>query len=305
MAKFVDLQLSAPSGNVTARIGVRGAQLKSLQRGGVEFIQQHEETPEVPWSAGIVMAPWVNRIDGGKWTQNGITHTLPITDETYRNAIHGLVCFEDFQILAQTESAVRLGRVIKSTDGYPFEIDFRVEYHLQPDGIAVRHIAVNKSTEPAPFATGAHPYVILGDEPLDRATIRVAARTYVASDERMLPVSREFTDNTPFDLTGGVVVDHLRVDTSYGNIQRTDDGIASASLIGSGLGLELWQDSKFTYTHIFVTPNFSGPTGKCLALAIEPTTGPANNFNTGESLIWLSPEKIWKASWGIRLLDLN
>jgi len=305
MATFIDLRLNGPDGELTARIGVRGAQLKSLQREGVEFIQQHEELPEVPWSAGIVMAPWVNRIDAGKWTQNGVSYTLPITDEAFGNAIHGLVSYEDFDVLAQTESAVRLGRVIKPVEGYPFEIDFRLEYHLQPDGIAVRHIAVNHSSQPAPFATGAHPYLVLGDEPLDRATIRVAARTYVASDERMIPVSREFTDNTPFDLTGGVVVDHLRVDNSYGNLQRNDQGIASASLIGSELGLEVWQDSKFSYTHIFVTPNFSGPSGKCLAVAVEPTTGPANNFNTGEALIWLEPEKVWRGSWGIRISSLG
>jgi aldose 1-epimerase len=305
MATFIDLRLNGPDGELTARIGVRGAQLKSLQREGVEFIQQHEELPEVPWSAGIVMAPWVNRIDAGKWTQNGVSYTLPITDEAFGNAIHGLVSYEDFDVLAQTESAVRLGRVIKPVEGYPFEIDFRLEYHLQPDGIAVRHIAVNHSAQPAPFATGAHPYLVLGDEPLDRATIRVAARTYVASDERMIPVSREFTDNTPFDLTGGVVVDHLRVDNSYGNLQRNDQGIASASLIGSELGLEVWQDSKFSYTHIFVTPNFSGPSGKCLAVAVEPTTGPANNFNTGEALIWLEPEKVWRGSWGIRISSLG
>lgn len=301
MASFIDLRLNGPNGELTARIGGRGAQLKSLQREGVEFIQQHEDLPEVPWSAGIVMAPWVNRIDAGKWTQNGVSYTLPITDEAFGNAIHGLVSYEGFDVLAQTESAVRLGRVIKPVEGYPFEIDFRVEYHLQPDGIAVRHIAVNHSAQPAPFATGAHPYLVLGDEPLDRATIRVAARTYVASDERMIPVSREFTDNTPFDLAGGVVVDHLRVDNSYGNLQRNDQGIASASLIGSELGLEVWQDSKFSYTHIFVTPNFAGPSGKCLAVAVEPTTGPANNFNTGEALIWLEPEKVWRGSWGIRI----
>ena len=305
MGQFIELQLDAPGGRLTARIGTRGAQLKSLQRSGVEFIQQHEELPEVPWAAGIVMAPWVNRIDGGKWAQNGVSYTLPITDEAFGNAIHGLVSYEDFEVLAQNESAVRLGRLIKATDGYPFEIDFRIEYHLQPDGIAVRHIAVNKSADPAPFATGAHPYLVLGNEPLDRATVRLAARTYVATDDRMIPVSREFTDKTPFDLTGGVLVDHLRIDTTYGNIQRSDDGISSASLIGSDLGLELWQDSKFSHTHIFVTPNFSGPAGKCLAIAIEPTTGPANNFNTGEALIWLSPETIWRGNWGIRILDLN
>ena len=301
MSSFIDLRLEGPGASLTARIGVRGAQLKSLQRNNVEFVQQHADLPAVPWAAGLVMAPWVNRIDAGQWTQNGVSYSLPITDTVFGNAIHGLVMFEDFEVLAQTESAVRLGRTIKPIDGYPFEIDFRVEYHLQPDGLAVRHIAVNHSAEPAPFATGAHPYLVLGDEPIDRATIRVAARTYVASDERMLPVSREFTDRSPFDLTGGVVIDNLRIDTTYGNLKRDDAGMASASIIGLDLGLELWQDSKFTHTHVFVTPDFSGPNGKCLAVAIEPTTGPANNFNSGESLIWLEPKKLWRGSWGIRL----
>ena len=304
MSKFVELELAGDAGVVTALIGTRGAQLRSLKRKGVEFIQQHAELSEVPWAAGLVMAPWVNRIRDGRWSQHGVNHQLPITDSEFGNAIHGLVMFENFEILAQTESAVRLQRIIKPIDGYPFEIDFRVEYHLQSDGIAVRHFAVNHSNKEAPFATGAHPYLKLGTEPLDRATIRVAARTYVATDERRLPVSREFTDRTKFDLTGGVLIDNLRVDNTFGNLRRNDSGIASASLIGSQLGVELWQDSSFTHSHIFVTTDFLGPDGRCLAVAIEPTTGPANNFNSGEGLIWLNPRQIWRGTWGIRILDV-
>lgn len=304
MNQQVNLSLQLPEGELTAAIGLKAAQLQSLQLASTQFIQQHLDAPEIPWSAGIIMAPWVNRIEDGVWHQNGQEYRLPITEPKFNNAIHGLLTHTNFEILARTESAVRLGATIKPTPGYPFEIEFRVEYHLVKTGISVRHIAINHGSQLAPFATGAHPYFVLGDEPLDRATIRVAARTYTATDERMLPVSREFTDKSSFDLSGGVPINSLRIDTTFGNLARDDSGMATASIIGSNLGIELWQDTSFTNCHIFITDKFDGPQGKCLAIAIEPTTGPANNFNTGEGLIWLSPEKVWRGTWGVRLLNL-
>jgi aldose 1-epimerase len=35
------------------------------------------------------------------------------------------------------------------------------------------------------------------------------------------------------------------------------------------------------------------------AIAIEPQTGPANAFNSKEDLIWLEPDQVFEASWGV------
>ena len=43
--------------------------------------------------------------------------------------------------------------------------------------------------------------------------------------------------------------------------------------------MSLWQDANCGYVHVFVTTEFPGRTK---AVAIEPMTGPANAFNSGD-----------------------
>jgi aldose 1-epimerase len=39
--------------------------------------------------------------------------------------------------------------------------------------------------------------------------------------------------------------------------------------------------------------------GRSRAVAVEPMTGPANAFNSGEGLRWLAPGESFTMSWGI------
>jgi aldose 1-epimerase len=47
---------------------------------------------------------------------------------------------------------------------------------------------------------------------------------------------------------------------------------------------------------VFVTREFPG---RRKAVAIEPMTGPANAFNSGDSLRWLAPGESFTMTWGI------
>jgi aldose 1-epimerase len=58
----------------------------------------------------------------------------------------------------------------------------------------------------------------------------------------------------------------------------------------------LWQDENFRYTHVFVSRKFPG---RRIAVALEPQTGPANAFNSGQDLGWLDPGQETSLEWGI------
>ena len=55
-------------------------------------------------------------------------------------------------------------------------------------------------------------------------------------------------------------------------------------------------------TKLSRTSTFSSQTqfpGRFKAVAIEPMTGPANAFNSGDGLRWLAPGEAFTMSWGI------
>jgi aldose 1-epimerase len=85
------LSLNTNSGLLTAVITEVGASLRSLRLGAVDLIQQYPENDMPPKRAGVVMAPWSNRIDGGKWVLEGGELQLPINEVPLNNAIHGLL----------------------------------------------------------------------------------------------------------------------------------------------------------------------------------------------------------------------
>ena len=300
----IQLTHQSPAGLFAVRVGSRGAQLISLTLEGVEFIQPVAQGYPVPWSAGIAMAPWVNRIEDGEWSQGGKTYSVPLSEPKFHNAIHGFVSDAEFELIESGDNFALLQIGIPATTGYPFLVRYQVEYRVTNDGLVVTHRALNLGKVAAPFATGAHPYFVVGKEDLAAATIVVPAATIVETDDRLLPTQTVSTEGHQFDLRVGRNVGQLRMDNTLGGLQRGTDGLFRAQLRGQAVAVEVWQGAEFNHCHIFVTDQFSGPFGKTLAIAIEPTTGPANNFNSGTDLLWLSPEVEWSGSWGIGLLNL-
>jgi aldose 1-epimerase len=76
-----------------------------------------------------------------------------------------------------------------------------------------------------------------------------------------------------------------------------DGGVSRHTLSSpDGRSVSLWQDEACTYVHVFVTDQYPG---RARAVAVEPMTGPANAFNSGDGLRWLPPGDSFTISWGI------
>lgn len=300
------LALDTPDGRLTAMIAQVGAGLRSLKLGETEFVESCEPDEIAPYCAGIVMSPWVNRLDGGKWTYKGQVLEVPITIHDQQNANHGLLEFAEYRLVDrvdnETESSVTLAATIQPRRGYPFLVETTVKYALSAAGLTVTHGAENQSVDAAPYAVGGHPYLRVSGTPTEDLVLQSPAKTVIDVNERQIPIGRSSVEGTRFDLRQGQRVGENFFDHNFGDLDREADGLAHTYLTAPNGGqVDVWQDAAFKYIVIFTPDFYPTRNGKVWAAAIEPQTSAANSFNSGEDLIWLEQGKRWSASWGIRV----
>ena len=286
-------------GDAVAVVTELAAGLRSFTRGGVLLTETYGDDDIAPGGAGITLAPWANRVEGGQWVLNGKKQQLDITEVSRNNASHGLLRNTGYALLGRSEHSVSLEATIFPQHGYPFRARHRVDYELTEElGLHVRQTLANDSAAPAPFVLGAHPYLRLGDTPVEELVLTVAADTRLVADEKLIPRSSAPVGGDT-DFRSGLPVSDLSVDVALTDLQF-DSGRARHVLAAAGGGqVALWQDEACPYVHIFVSTVYPGRTR---AVAVEPMTGPANAFNSGDGLRRLPPGESFSMEWGIEYL---
>ncbi|NUP59792.1 MAG: aldose 1-epimerase family protein [Pseudarthrobacter sp.] len=286
-------------GDAVAVVTELAAGLRSFTRRGVLLTETYGDNEIPPGGAGITLAPWANRVEDGQWVLDGRKQQLDITEVPRNNASHGLLRNTGYALLGQTEHSVSLEATIFPQHGYPFLARHRVDYQLTEDlGLRVRQTLANDSAAAAPFVLGAHPYLRLGDTPAEELVLTVAADTRLVADERLIPRSSAPVEGDADFRSGGRVAD-LAIDVALTDL-RYDGGRARHVLAAAdGSEVVLWQDESCRYVHIYVSTVYPGRTR---ALAVEPMTGPANAFNSGDGLRWLAPGASFSMEWGIDYL---
>jgi aldose 1-epimerase len=283
-------------GDALAVVTELAAGLRLYSRAGVQLTETYGDAEISPGAAGITLAPWANRVEGGVWYLDGKRQQLDITEVSRNNASHGLLRNSAYSLVDESQYSVTLEATVFPQHGYPFLVRHRVQYLLAEDlGLEVRQTLINDATAPAPFVLGAHPYVRLGDVDMDGLTLTVAAGTRLVADERLIPRSSEPVSGDS-DFRSGQRVGDLEVDVALTDL-AFDGGLARHTLAASdGRSVTLWQDETCGYVHVFVTTQLPG---RPKAVAIEPMTGPANAFNSGDGLRWLSAGEAFTMTWGI------
>jgi len=291
------------SGAVRAEIDTVAAALRSLTVDGAALTEPRLDDALPPFCNGIVLAPWPNRVRDAKWTLDGAVQQHDITEPERGGALHGLLQFSDYEVFARSHDTVTLGAFIAPQHGWPFALETSVTYTLTGDGIRVTHAATNVSGRRAPYAVGTHPFLRVGDTPVEQLTLTAPASTYFEVDEVLNPVAESPVEGTPTDLRQGAVVGSLVLDTAYGSLEHAHpvDGRGVSAWLDApdGARTTLWQDLDWGYLQVFTTPIFPRPEGLGTAVAIEPMTAPPDALNSGQSLIWLEPGDLWRGSWGL------
>lgn len=302
-AQFV-LTHPTSRGTLSATITQIGASLRLFSIGEIDLVEPYGEGQQAPLCAGQIMTPWVNRLDKGQWKYRERLLQNPINLVEQNNANHGLLLEHAYELVEKTETSVTLRGTIVPTEGYPFMVQTFVTYSLDDSGLTVTHRAVNQSVDPAPYATGAHPYFKFSAVDTGELTLRSEAATLTVVNPRQIPVAEAATVGSEFDLREGVQVKDKFIDEDFTNLPRDADGLAHTYLLAAdGRGLDVWQDESFKHVVIF-TPDYF-PTidgGKTYAAAIEPSTAAPNAFNSGRDLIWLEPGVVFEARWGAKVV---
>lgn len=289
--------LTLPGSDGTrATVTELAAGLRSLEVRGTAIVESYPESSLPPYGSGIVLAPWPNRVEDGRWTHDGTELLLDITEPDKHNAIHGLLRNTAYRMRARSEESVTLGAVVFPQHGYPFHLDTSVSYRLVADGIVVTHEVVNFSDATAPVAVGAHPYLRIGDIPVADLTLELAASTHFEVTDRLNARDQRDVTGTRFDVREPHRVGDLELDDGFGGVAP---GAVHRLTAPDGRRVEQWSDDEFAFVQVFTNRKF--PNADRLAIAVEPMTAPANALNSGLGLRHLGPGETWTVSWGLQL----
>ena len=272
------------------------AGIRVFRSGGVDVTEPFDIASPTPSANGIVLVPWPNRVRDGSWMGEGERQQLALTEPALRNASHGLLRFHPYTLVSVTSSSVCQSALIVPQTGYPFLLQTRVTHILDERGLTVVHTVINEGTTAAPVAIGAHPYLRIGDVPSDQLTLTVQTLTRFETDERKNVTDEVPVAGTPYDLSRGVRVSDLVLDTGF-SVPAAAEHVLSAD---DGRRVVLWTDASYEFVQLFTHRSFAGRTSGVPALAIEPMTAPGDALNTGRGLTWLQPDDVWTVRWGIR-----
>src|SRR5215469_16974156 len=130
-------QYDIAAGDYQATVTELGAGLRQLSLGERRLITSYDADSLPPAGAGQLLAPWPNRIDGGRYAFAGSSYQLALSEPAGGNAIHGLTRWANWDWRAPAADGhpadhVTLTHVLLGTQGYPFCLELSASYQLDP-----------------------------------------------------------------------------------------------------------------------------------------------------------------------------
>jgi aldose 1-epimerase len=292
-------QITIALGDQKAVIVEVGAGLRSYSLGGRQLVDGYGPHEMSSSGRGQVLIPWPNRLESGSYEFDGKHYQLPLNEPERSNAIHGLVRWSAWIATEREAHRVVMQHILHPQPGYPFLLRTIIEYALSDRGLQVRTTTTNLGADRCPYGRGAHPYLTLGTETIDRLLLSLPADTVLQSDKRGLPIGSKAVEGGAYDFRrrrqiGSTVFDH-----AFTDLQWNENGIAHVQLRDpdSEIQVSLWVDRSHPYLMLFSGDPL--PNVNRRSLAIEPMTCPPNAFRTGVSLITLEPGASCTGKWGI------
>jgi aldose 1-epimerase len=291
-------QYEISSGNQRAVITEVGATLRGYSVDGRDVVRGFGVQDMISGGRGQNLIPWPNRIRDGRYSFNGVTQQLALSEPARHNASHGLARYVPWVLIEKKADAV-INRVrIHPQPGWPGTLEATITHALGEDGLTVTVETTNTGSTDVPFGYGAHPYLTVGESTVDEVTLTVPAASYLQVDEdRLLPLKLSSIEGTPYDLREGRVLGSMDLDTAMTDLARGSDGRWRVRLVLGDRYAELWGDETMRWTQVFTGgPNRDGST------AVEPMTCGPDAFNAGpthDDMKVLAPGDIFVGQWGI------
>ena len=298
-------QFEISGGGYRAVVTESGATLRVLEHEGRPVVDGFGEDEMSRGGRGQLLMPWPNRIRDGRYSFDGHSLQLGLSEAGRGNASHGLARWAAWTLEEHSAASVSLTYRLMAQTGYPWTVDLHVLYDLSADGLTVTQTATNLSSSPAPYASGAHPYLTVGAGPVDGWELTLPASTRLVVDEQLIPVGEEPVDGTAYDFRVTRPLRDTVLDSAFGDLDRDENGVATVELRApeTGDAVALWVDDRHHWLQVYTAELDSPPRQ---ALAVEPMTAPPNAFASGRDLLTLAPagtgDDEFSGSWGIRAL---
>jgi aldose 1-epimerase len=292
-------QYQIQAGSYRAIVTGLGAGLRSLSYDDTPLLVGYEADELPPGAAGDLLAPWPNRVDGGKYTFNGESYQLALSEPAQLNAIHGLTRFASWAPVAVSGAEVVLRHEAHGQQGYPFSVEIDASFSVAAEtGLRVTVTARNRGSRPAPYGNGFHPYLTM-HTPVDACELTLPAGQWLPLDDRGIPSGPATpVDGTKYDFRTSRVIGDTVLDSALTGLSFGDDGRAWAHLSAGGTRASLWAGQGYRWLQVF-TGDTLPPDRRRAAVAIEPMTCPPNAFSSGEDLLVLRPGEEVTHSWGV------
>lgn len=279
-----------------------GGGLRAYRVAGQDIIDGFAEDEMSTVARGAPLLPWPNRLQDGVYEFMGRRLQTAITEPSRHNAIHGLTRWLSWDGHQPASNRVEMSLLLHPQEGYPFTLSLAIEYLLADDGLSIRTTATNMGDTALPYGAGQHPYLTVGTERIDDATLRIPALLRLEVDERQIPTGRLIPlEGTPFDFLEPRQIGETRLDTAFTSVIPDADGLVRVVMQApnGGRRLALWMDRAYSYLMVFTGDTIPEAGRRRRSLAIEPMTCAPNAFRNGLGLITLQPGQSETANWGI------
>jgi aldose 1-epimerase len=278
-----------------------GGALRQYEVDGRPLLDGYTAQEFCTGARGQTLAPWPNRLKDGAYVFRGISQQAPLNEAVKRNAIHGLVRWENWMPLERAPHRISLGYTLHAVPGYRFGLQLTNTYELSAAGLSVKSGATNVGSSPCPYATGAHPYLNVG-RTLDETRLRAPGRLWMPTDDRGIPTGLKSVEGTPYDFREGASLRGLKVDFAFTDLIRDANGLAWTELANQERtrAVSLWVDRSYPYVELFTGDTLDETQYRRTGLGVEPMTAPPNAFQTGQDVAVLEPGQTMESSWGLK-----
>lgn len=299
------------SGQYTATVASIGASLRGLTHAGRDLVVPFGADEVRPGYRGATLAPWPNRVVDGTYTFDGTSYQTALTEPERGHALHGLVAWLDFVLVAQAEDEVTLAAVIVPQTGYPWRVRVETTYRLDDTGLTQTVRATNESAGTAPFGTGPHPYLVAGPSGLDAWSLELpAAQVLDVTPDRLAPIALHAVDEFDkdrFDFRAARTLGAVEIDHAYTDVVRDADGTATVRVTdpaGGGVEMTWGPECPWVQVHTADLPGGPAQPGHRGGLAVEPMTCAPDAFNADRydydaGLLTIAPGATATAAWRI------
>lgn len=292
---MADVELTV--GEVFLAVDLAGGGLRALRADRWEILDGYPAGTTPHGRRGHVLAPWPNRLAGGRYTWQGVSYAAPVTDAAHDAAIHGFVDqlpwihtggFHD-----EDRGEIAVAVAMPATGGYPWPLQVSVTYALTRLALEVTVEVTNKGGSDAPLGVGMHPYFNLGGH-ADGTVVELPVTRRLPLDAMGRPAG----ELQPFDGAVGVIGDRV-YDAPLTGLVRDGAGWATARLSGPAGTIELAVDEAWPWLQMFTADTL--PAGEARrSVAVEPNSCPPNAFADGTDVVTLAPAAVWRGAWRLR-----